>query len=259
MKKFGYYIIYPVALILFSCSSVKIQSITESDVQITDSIKAPFTELSELIEPFRTELEKSMNEILNRSDVVMEKPDRAAENIPPENLLGNFVAGLSFEVGQGLYSPEDGKPIDFCVLNNGGLRSSLPKGDITRGKIFELMPFENELVVLTLSGETTKKLLDYIGRWEGIPVSNISMAIQGKESKNIKIGGKYFDVSNTYKVITSDYLANGGDNMTFFSENLKTESVGIKLRDAIIKYVVEENAAGRNITSSLDKRITIIE
>ncbi|MBL4651353.1 MAG: 5'-nucleotidase C-terminal domain-containing protein [Flavobacteriales bacterium] len=259
MRKNNLYILYSITLLLFSCSNVKILSVTESNIQLTDSIKDISSEISELIAPYRDELNKSINEILNLSAVAMQKPERYDHEAQAQNLLGNFVADLSFTIGKELYAPKDGKSIDFCVLNNGGLRTSLPKGEITRKKVFELMPFENELVVLTLSGRTTKKLLDYIVSLQGVPMSNLTIVIQQKELKTALVGEFPFDTAKTYKVITSDYLARGGDKMNFFSENLNYEPVGIKLRDAIIKYIEDEKTEGRVITSSLDKRMTIIE
>ena len=258
LKKSAPYILY-ITLLFFSCSTVKINSVTESNIQLTDSVKGVSTEISELITPYRDELNKSMNEVLNVSDIVMEKPDRNDKAAQTQSLLGNFVADLSFNIGQELYNAKDGEPIDFCVLNNGGLRTSLPKGDITRKKVYELMPFENELVVLTLSGETTKKLLDYIASLEGIPMANLTVSIQKKELIKAVPGNNVFDTTKTYKVITSDYLARGGDKMIFFSEHRNYEPVGIKLRDAIIKHIEDEKKAGRSITSSLDKRITVLE
>jgi len=246
-------------MLFISCSGTKILSVTESGIQLTDSIKASHFGISEIIEPYKENLENSMNEVLNISDVAMKKPERDHQATQTQCLLGNFVADLSFNIGQDMYSPKDGKPIDFCVLNNGGLRTSLPKGEITRGKAYELMPFENQLVVLTLSGELTKKLLDYIISSKGIPVSNINISIKQNGTSNIFINGAPFDIAKSYKVITSDYLANGGDKMTFFSEHNNYEVIGIKLRDAIIKHIEDEKNDGRNITSSLDKRIIIIE
>jgi len=259
LKKTTFYILYIIAILFIGCSRSKILSVTEADIQLTDSIKASHFEISEFIKPYKENLEKSMNEVLNISDVAMKKPERNHQATQNQCLLGNFVADLSFNIGQDIYSPKDGKPIDFCVLNNGGLRTSLPKGEITRGKAYELMPFENQLVVLTLSGELTKKLLDYIIFSKDIPVSNITINVEQNGARKIFINGAPFDLSRSYKVITSDYLANGGDKMTFFSEHNNYEVIGIKLRDAIIKYLEDEKSEGRNITSSIDKRIIIIE
>lgn len=205
--------------------------------------------IEDLIAPYRTTLGATMSEVLNTSKVVMAKSQ-------PEGLLGNFVADLCLQVGNQYYQPEDGVPADICVLNNGGLRTTLPSGDITRGKVFELMPFENELTVATLSGTALQALMDYIARMGGVPVSNLKMNIKDKKPSSVYIGQKEFDPMRSYKVITSDYLVRGGDNMSFFEDADKIEKVSIKIRDAIIEFAENEKEAGRELTSSLDQRIT---
>lgn len=243
----------------YSCANYKIQSYSESDILLTDSIASNDDSLDKLISPYKTNLEQSMSEVLNQSSIAMPKPDRKIGTLQPEFLLGNFVADLCLVMGKQKYSPKDNQTIDLCALNTGGLRTSIPQGDISRGKIFELMPFENELVVLTLSGKSTQKLLHYIASQNGIPVSGLRMSIKNNQPNDVLINNSPFDSTQTYKIITSDYLARGGDKMTFFSEHLKSETIGLKLRDAIIQYVIQEKKAGRNLTSTLDQRVKLDE
>ena len=201
-----------------------------------------------LIKPYKEKMDKMINEVLAYTDEVFVK------NVP-EGLLNNFVSDLLLKKANEYYKAEDGKAIDFCLLNNGGLRSSLPKGAITRGKIYELMPFENNLVVITLSGEKTKEIFNYIAKAGGIPIAGFSMGIKDTLPIDILVKEKPFEINRNYKVVTSDYLANGGDKMKFFSNPVKYENMGIKLRDAIIAYIIEENKNGRTLKSKLDKRI----
>ncbi len=127
----------------------------------------------------------------------------------PEGLLGNFVADLILKkardycirTGSDL-DPKKLRGVDFCVLNNGGLRASLPKGEITRGNIFEVMPFGNEVVIVTLSGEKTKELLDFIAQRGGMPISGMKIGIRDHMPVNIMIDGKPFDIKNNYRIAT---------------------------------------------------------
>lgn len=155
--------------------------------------------------------------------------------------------------------PKDSIKADLCLLNNGGLRATLPKGEITRGKIFELMPFENELVVLTLSGAQTKELFIVLAKFGGMPVSGINIGIADDRPDEVFINDIPFDSSKTYKVVTSDYLANGGGKLQFFNNPLKREDLGIKLRDAIIAYIIEEREKGNKLTSGYDGRIHYVQ
>lgn len=209
-----------------------------------------------IIAPYKKELEASMNKVLNTSLTEMEVGQ-------PEGKLGNFVTDLTLEVAR----KKTGELIDFCILNNGGLRVPLPKGDITRGKIYELMPFENEIVIVTLPGEQITEMLEYIrqrtllppSRKAGVPVSGIRIMLSDTSIKQVFIGMYEFDPKKSYRVVTTDYLAHGGDHMDFFKTNEGIEKTGIKLRDAIIDYIVTLKEKGYAVNAALDGRIYYAE
>lgn len=198
-----------------------------------------------IIAPYKEKLDREMNEIVGTTDTAFVK-----EKDRPETLLGNLVADIVLQA-----SGSDGRQADISLLNNGGLRTSLPKGDISRGKIYELMPFDNEIVVLTLNGKQMFELFKYIAATGGVPAAGLHMGIKGMIPVDMKIGGMAFDSSKTYRVATSDYLAAGGDKMSFFRQPVKTETTGIRIRDAIISYFKSEQQKGRLISSRLDGRI----
>lgn len=213
-----------------------------------DSVKEDASVL-QLIEPYKQDLEKEMSEVLIISEAVFEKAQ-------PEGALGNLVADIVFEKGNERYRPDDFKYADFCLLNNGGLRVSLPQGEITKGKVFELMPFENEIVILTLSGEKTSELIRYIIEVGGQPVSGLQIKSMNQPNSQTLIKGVSFDKSKTYKVITSDYLAGGGDKMEFFKSAIKVETTGYKIRDAIIDYFANESQKGNTLKPHPGGRLT---
>lgn len=201
------------------------------------------------ISPYKVKLDSIMNEVVATSLSSMEKGQ-------PESKLGNFVADLCLLVINEKNKNESRLPVDFCVLNNGGLRSSLPAGTITRKNIFELMPFENELVSVQLKGESVFKLLDYIASKGGVPVSNLRMKLDSSGFSNATINGKAFDKKATYTVLTSDYLANGGDGMSMFADSLNSLPSGIKVRDAIFSYLQQTKLKGESLNPVTDGRIS---
>ena len=205
-----------------------------------------------LISPYKEELSATINEVICKSAMEMSKNR-------PEGLLGNFVADLILDIGQEMYIPDSLDKIDFCYLNHGGLRASLPQGDISRQRVFELMPFENELVVITLSKQGILDLVEYVKQRGGDPVAGIRLKFSGDIS-DVMINGKTLDPNKNYKVITTDYLANGGDRMHFFTADsrLNIEKVGIKMRDAIMYYFEREGQEGRLLKSNLDGRIQFL-
>jgi 2',3'-cyclic-nucleotide 2'-phosphodiesterase (5'-nucleotidase family) len=178
-----------------------------------------------------------MNEVLTYSKIRLTKKGT-------ESLLGNFVTDLCLN-----YSDAH-----LCVMNNGGLRTSIDIGPISRGKIYELMPFDNELVVLELNKKDYLGLLNYICIRGGEPFSGINITMN-KEGNVINNSWPVnFENNEKVKVLTSDYLANGGDKMSFF-QNKKKYKLGIKLRDAIIDHCEKNDT----ITSRLDGRLKVID
>jgi 2',3'-cyclic-nucleotide 2'-phosphodiesterase (5'-nucleotidase family) len=255
MKKMRYRKIRPLLLLGIwvltgACLQAPRLSRTEvSGVRLDSTVKAD-PSIDALIAPYKSSLEKEMNEILVYSESEAVKGQ-------PEGKLGNLVADLSLNATN-RYLKESGKtPADICMLNNGGLRTSLPAGAISRGKIFELMPFENMIVVLTLSGEQMKNLLTFIGRSKGVPVAGLRMKIDSEgNAKEVFVGGSLFDENRSYRVATSDYLAGGGDKMGFFKNPIGYEISGRKLRDALIEEMVMTQQQGRKLEPMLDKRIS---
>ena len=260
--KLRLHIIYITAILLSACST---QFIIDSKQNSIISVSAiPDSLITSIINPYKTGIDSVMNEVLCVSEIEMTKGR-------PESLLGNFVTDLCLEQYSDI--------AEICVMNNGGLRSTLSKGKITRGNIYELIPFENELVILELNTFELFDLIEYIFLREGEPFSGLSVysidSCMVLSSRNIlyrqgdsvlmsvpiiasSCGGEeevyiVSKIEETYKirVLTSDYLANGGDKMSFFN-NKNQLKVGLKIRDAIINYCKSE----QTISSKLDGRIT---
>lgn len=234
-----------------SCQVREESKAVTGELLTVDSMSVPLVDPStdSIIEGYRGILEEEMNQVIAHSAQLMRKGT-------PEDLLNNFVADLVLEKGQMLYEPEDGAPIDFCVLNYGGLRTSIPQGPVTRSRIFEVMPFENEMVVLTLSPEKTREVFQYIAsRNVGTPIAGLVVGVRNGQPEEVSIQGAPFNPDRPYKVLTTDYLAGSGDNMSFFENPMNTEIVGMRVRDAILLHLAEHQARDESISSSLDGRI----
>jgi 2',3'-cyclic-nucleotide 2'-phosphodiesterase (5'-nucleotidase family) len=182
--------------------------------------------------------------------------ESSAEKGNPEGKLGNITCDMILKKANDYATQQNLKAVYFCLLNNGGLRAPLPKGPITKGKVFELMPFENELVVLTLTGKKTKQLFETVAKEKGMPIGGARIFVHDSAAPSIQIGAKDFDESKSYRVVTSDYLSAGGDKMFFFKAPEMVDTLHHKLRDAIIEYMVEENKIGHTLNPQLDGRIT---
>lgn len=199
------------------------------------------------IAPYRQKVEQRMREVIGQAPAELK-----ADAI--ESSLGNFVADLQRSQAAALL----GQPIDLGLMTRGGLRYIIPQGNITVGDVFELMPFENELLVLTLAGATVEKLFQFGASKKILALSNASFVIQNDQATNIMIGGKPFNKEQTYTLAISDYLANGGDNLSFLKEALKTEKAGILLRDAIIKHIQQLTAQGKPVEARVEGRVKVL-
>lgn len=149
-----------------------------------------------------------------------------------ESTLGNFVCdALKYNAEKEFKNT----PIDVVLLNRGGLRVNLPKGDIKIINIFELMPFENELALVKISGE---KLLEGINAIieKKHPFAGMRIKAGNNRALEATINGSFVDKAKIYTVVTSDYLANGGDNFVFLKDPVAIEKSNLKIRDAIINY-----------------------
>lgn len=245
------YALIGLSLFFFSCSHQLIVVGKDAAYLEVDPSITPDPISENMISPYRIELEKSMDIVLCNSDKPMEKAR-------PESELGNIVADLTLQIGRELYGESDGETIDLCYLNHGGLRASLPKGEITRGHVYSLMPFENELVVVTLSKEGLEQLVAYTHERGGDPMAGITIDLR-ESPAIILINGRAFDKDRNYKVITTDYLANGGDKMNFFTEGdrVKIEHLEMKMRDAIMLHFERLGKENRTLNGKLDGRIKL--
>lgn len=184
------------------------------------------------IKPYKEKIDVDLNTILATASQTFDKTGEWQTSI------GNLFADITFVQGNPVFLNKTQKNIDFVLLNNGGIRSIITKGDVTIKTAYELMPFENELVVVSLKGIQVVEMVDYIiSEKKPHPISGITFTIDKEnKAKNILIQGKLLDLETIYNVATNDYLANGGDNMEFFKKGIKRYNLDYKLRNILIDY-----------------------
>lgn len=200
-------------------------------------------------QPYKLQMEAEMNQVIGHSAVLMSK--KSSDTLP-ESLLSNFFSDAVMRQALKL-QPN----IDFGIpTTKGGLRVDLPKGNITVSNIFETMPFENETVVYQLTGSQVKTLLDFVASTNGQPVAGLKLTIKDRKVINVKIRGEVLDLNRTYHVLTSDYIGGGGDKVPVFKDVKQRKTLGLKIRDALMKEVKEMEAAGKSINPVLDGRVT---
>ena len=150
--------------------------------------------------------------------------------------LGNLLADYTFD-GANIWAKANlNKNIDAALINIGGIRTTIGKGDILLKNVFEVMPFENEVIIVKFKGSDLQGLFDYYAKnQKNNPVSHLYIETNdGTLSKSL-INGNSINPNQDYYIATSDYLALGGDNMKFFAQG-ESIPTGIKLRDLFIEY-----------------------
>ncbi|MCP4667202.1 MAG: bifunctional metallophosphatase/5'-nucleotidase, partial [Deltaproteobacteria bacterium] len=135
--------------------------------------------------------------------------------------------------------------VDFAILNGGAIRKDLPAGTIRKKLIYEILPFDSSVVVVTLRGSDVRALFKYIatlspGAGAFPQVSEgLRFAInQGAgRCENILIRGKPIDPNRIYRIATNSYLADGGDGYSIFSKATKKNDSSVFQKDVFIAYI----------------------
>jgi 2',3'-cyclic-nucleotide 2'-phosphodiesterase (5'-nucleotidase family) len=136
---------------------------------------------------------------------------------------------------------------DIAFLNSGAIRTNIPQGKITLEQVFTLLPFDNNLVTMKLTGKQILKILEQDARMERgiLQVSGIKIQYDlsepaGSRVKEVYIGISPLDPNKTYTVTTVDFLAVGGDKFSTFKEG-RNIVYGKALRDIFVSYLKEHS------------------
>jgi 5''-nucleotidase/2'',3''-cyclic phosphodiesterase and related esterases len=200
-------------------------------------------------------LDKYKVSLDNQMKIEIGTAARTLEKGLPQGLLSNLTADVLKQKAEEVWGQAD-----FAVVNIGGIRSTLNKGPISLGNIYEIYSFDNTLVLLELPAEAVEDFFQFIAsnRGEGLS-EGIQLVVKNKEIASLKIGGQAIDKSKTYKVATLDYLAGGKDGMVALLEATEIKDSGITLRDIMIEYVKKQTANHKEIDATLDDRIIITD
>ncbi len=207
----------------------------------------------EILAPYRIQIQEKMNEVIGYSTegLVSYRPES-----PLSNLLSDMI--LDFGVQYCNTYSIDASP-EISLFNHGGIRASLPEGDVKVLNAYQIMPFENEIVLLQLTGEQVMSLANYITTRGGEGVSGISFGMLDGKASNIKIQGSIIDLNRKYWLVTSDYIANGGDGMRVLTWADQRIDTGYLIRDVLIATFRDMHEQNKPIHSVNDGRIYYVE
>ena len=240
-------IVLIITLFSFSCTNTgyTISKVSyEDNIKVLDSIDDIEIEL--IIKPFRDKI-KTLEKTVGFS-----KESYSIRDGKLESTLGNLIADILYEESNPEFYKITSNNIDFALFNYGGVRGTLNKGEITQHDLFTIMPWKNLATVVKIKGEKVIDLVDYFNN-ENLahPSTRLEIEFINKKIKKILINKRKFDKNKSYYVLTSNFLQEGGDKMTFFKDPLELYNLNLNLRDLLIKSI--ENK--KTIESKLDNRI----
>jgi 2',3'-cyclic-nucleotide 2'-phosphodiesterase (5'-nucleotidase family) len=245
-----HFVLFLTYLFVSACSTTNLQ-VTKIEGKLIPiaSENRESSEISKFIQPYKEHIDKDLSTVLAIA------PETIDKNGVWQTPMGNLFSTVVYEKGNPIFKKRENKSIDIILLNHGGIRTIIPKANVTARAAFEIMPFENSLVVIELKGEQIEDLLNYfIAEKKPHPLYGMTFTIgKNNEAKDVLIQGKSFDKNSSYFVGTNDYLANGGDNMIFFKKGIHKYDLDYKLRNILIDYFTDVET----VPLLTDQRITV--
>ncbi len=251
MKKIKNILALLVFLVLVtSCvkQDYKLEKIVAKKIQI-DSTQKENSSITKEILPYRNQMIKEINTIISYAPKNLVRTDGNMQSS-----LGNLLADLCFEKADSVYYSKTGRHADFAFLNYGGIRAGINRGNVTNKNVFELMPFENTLVVVEMTAKKIEELVQYLKEnKKAHPISKQVDIVLTKNGYSIKIHGKKLNPNKTYRVVSSSYLQSGGDRMYFFLNPVYLFDSNYLMRNAIKSYFKSKDT----LVSQLDNRVIV--
>lgn len=205
-------------------------------------------EMEELIAPYKEKMAAKMNEVIGNAPEAMDRHK-------PQGLLGNFTSDALRVIGEKLY----GHKMDVGLMNFGGLRTDLDKGDVTVSELFQIFPFENTVAILELKGKDLEAMIKGTAGHglEALSGTNVTLEKEGDRiyASEVKINGEDIDPEKIYYVATIDYLAEGNDGVSPLRRAVKNTNTHKLLRDEMIEYVRDLTKQGKLVESKVDNRV----
>lgn len=223
-------------------------------------------DVNSVVDKYKQKVDAVLNEKIGMADI-----DLDGENVRRrETNLGNLVADII----------RDLSGADVTMINGGGIRTGIKRGEIKVKDVYSVLPFDNYVVAIKLSGRQIKEALEHgvsaieegAGRFpqvSGIRFSYNPSLPAGSRVKDIFISGKPIDFSREYAVATNDFLAAGGDGYKAFGDAIRASKdfeiiggmmkgekliysdSGRWLRDVVVQYIRER----RNMSPQVEGRI----
>ncbi len=181
----------------------------------------------------------------------------------PESELSNLAADIMLAYGTEFLQKSTGNAdakVDISLTNFGGIRASMPGGEITSFDIISIFPFDNKLMIIDLEGKYVRELMENFakrGRVEAM--GGVRLKIEKPNLLECTVGGEPIDDSKVYKLVTIDFLLGGGDSVYALKYGTDTVDTGVYMRNVVIDYIKGLAAQGKKVEASIDGRAVVIK
>lgn len=216
-------------------------------------------EIAGLVKNVTSQIDQALNVVIAKTDVDLEGDRNIVRK--KESNLGNFIADAMLEKTKSI----PGYQADLALTNGGGIRTQVKAGDITKKMLYDVLPFPNTLVILDVKGSELKAALENgvsqvetgAGRFpqvSGVTFQWDPSKPAGERVSNVKVGGVELDPDKTYKLVTNDFVASGGDGYEMF-KGKKSMNTGITLYEAAEEALIKQ----QTISPKVEGRIVEVQ
>jgi 2',3'-cyclic-nucleotide 2'-phosphodiesterase (5'-nucleotidase family) len=224
-----------------TASSVKLLDAKYELIPIDDTVPEDPT-IKALLEPYNTQLKAKMDEVVGEALVDLERGIAGKPN------LGNFLADWMRNVAG----------TDIAILNGGIMRANILKGPITVGTVYTVLPFDNLLVKLEVTGKQVVEALEtgWSPQISGMTVEVNLKNPLGSRVVKVLVGGEPIDLNKVYSVVVSSFMATGGDAYSVLTQAKSSKWVtGRWMRDDLVDYI----KANPKVNVVADERIVSVD
>lgn len=245
MKGQVFFLIF--SLVFFGCRpQFQVSGIGQKGYSVSRGAVGFDSSFALMLKPYSDSISKTMNEVLAESDMEMRKE-------MPNSVLGNFLADAYLWAARQKIDPR----AEIAFMNHGGVRiNRIGKGPVTRSVAYEVMPFDNTIVIVEVKGELLQQYLDrFASDGGGGGVAGLRYIIKDDKAVEVFVGEKRLDPAKTYIMVNSDYQVDGGGGFTAF-KLLPQKRTGYLMRDAIIDYCRSFTTGGKKLSVEPFHRIS---
>jgi 2',3'-cyclic-nucleotide 2'-phosphodiesterase (5'-nucleotidase family) len=232
--------VYVISLFfLTSCHTVYHPATVRSSGYAVSGGTSSDTGFASYLKPYRDSMDNTMSEVLGTASKRMDVRR-------PASTLGNFMCDAMLDMAREKFD----QGADLAVVNLGGIRRPyLEPGPVTRGMLFEIMPFDNLMVLVTVKGTVLEAFLQETAA-DGAGIGGFTMKVTNKKATEIRINGTLLDPSGEYTIVYSDYSLNNSRIL----KGSPAKQTNYLIRSAMEDYVKKMGRSGKQIGDNLENR-----